>query len=419
MSRATLHLRSETKPFEERSFLTPKTAKALIEAGYTVNVEHSPMRCFEDVEFEAVGASLVPEGSWPTVPLEHIILGLKELLVEETPLSHTHVLFAHVFKDQEGWKDVLTRYHKGGGTLLDIEFLQDPQGKLLAPSGFHAGYCGAALAVKAWGHQLVYPSTPLGKASSFASDASLIADVKGYYMLGVAVSQRLPRVIVMGGRGRCGQGAISLLQKVGIPAANILSWGRAETSRDGGPFPEVLESDILINCIYLDGKVPPFVTMESLERPGRRLRVISDVSCDNTDPNNPIAVYTEHTSFEEPTLRIKTQSKTPLDIIAIDHLPSLLPREASESCSQDLLPSLLHLADWQTAASWKMGLELFKEKLALAIAAVEVAEATLAPASISLPQRPGFERTLSGKSWDFIRVVKNNVPAYSGAGRVM
>jgi saccharopine dehydrogenase (NAD+, L-lysine-forming) len=74
-----LHLRAETKPLEHRSALTPSTTKALIEAGYTVYVERDPQRIFDDEEFEAVGAKLVPTGSWVDAPKEHIIVGLKEL----------------------------------------------------------------------------------------------------------------------------------------------------------------------------------------------------------------------------------------------------------------------------------------------------------------------------------------------------
>ena len=59
--------------------MTPTTTKALIDAGYKLNVEKSPERIFEDSEFEAVGASLVPEGSWVDAPHDHIIVGLKEL----------------------------------------------------------------------------------------------------------------------------------------------------------------------------------------------------------------------------------------------------------------------------------------------------------------------------------------------------
>jgi saccharopine dehydrogenase (NAD+, L-lysine forming) len=83
MTTTTLHLRAETKPLEHRSALTPTTAKALLDAGYTVNVERSSESIFDDAEFEAVGATLVPEGSWPDAPADHIIVGLKELPEED------------------------------------------------------------------------------------------------------------------------------------------------------------------------------------------------------------------------------------------------------------------------------------------------------------------------------------------------
>ena len=37
------------------------------------------MRIFEDSEYEAAGGKLVPEGQWPDAPVDHIIIGLKEL----------------------------------------------------------------------------------------------------------------------------------------------------------------------------------------------------------------------------------------------------------------------------------------------------------------------------------------------------
>ena len=78
--------------------MSPKTAKALLDAGYIVHVEKCPERIYKDEEFEAVGAELVPTGSWRDAPLDNIILGLKELPDVEAPLSHTHVTFLHVFK---------------------------------------------------------------------------------------------------------------------------------------------------------------------------------------------------------------------------------------------------------------------------------------------------------------------------------
>lgn len=67
----------------DRSALTPTTTKALIDAGYKVNIERSPQRIFDDEEYEKVGATLVPEDSWRDAPKDNIIIGLKELPVED------------------------------------------------------------------------------------------------------------------------------------------------------------------------------------------------------------------------------------------------------------------------------------------------------------------------------------------------
>ena len=50
-------------------------------------------------------------------------------------------------------------------------------------------------------------------------------------------------------------------------------------------------------------------------------------------------------------------------MISIDHLPTLLPREASEQFSGDLLPSLLEFPSRQSARVWTDAEKLFKEKL--------------------------------------------------------
>lgn len=88
-SSTVLHVRAETKPLEHRSAVTPAAAKKLVEAGYTVNVERSPLSIFPDEEYKGTGASLVETGSWSSAPKEHIIVGLKELPEEDFPLKHT------------------------------------------------------------------------------------------------------------------------------------------------------------------------------------------------------------------------------------------------------------------------------------------------------------------------------------------
>ncbi|ROW11257.1 hypothetical protein VMCG_01421 [Cytospora schulzeri] len=372
MAPTVLHLRAETKPLEHRSALTPTTAKALIDAGYVVNVEKGcgkksgTTRIFDDAEFEKAGCTIVEEESWVDAPADHIIVGLKELREETFPLKHTHVQFAHCYKGQENWEEVLARFPRGGGTLLDLEFLADPNtGRRVAAFGYHAGFAGAALALENWAWQLTHPaSEPLPSVSSYPNENELISDVKKVLAEGEKKVGRLPRVIVIGALGRCGSGAVDMCLRAGVPEENILKWDIAETSK-GGPFKEIAESDIFVNCIYLASKIPHFVNVESIKAAGadRKLSVVCDVSADTTNPFNPVPIYTIATTFDKPTVPVEIEGPT-LSVISIDHLPSLLPRESSEAFSNDLLPHLLKLNDWRNNPVWAGADKLFKEKVA-------------------------------------------------------
>ena len=61
---------------------------------------------------------------------------------------------------------------------------------------------------------------------------------------------------------------------------------------------------------------------------------------------------------------VEVKGEPRLSVISIDHLPSLLPREASEAFSKDLLPSLLSLKEWRTHPVWSKAEKLFQEKVA-------------------------------------------------------
>ena len=43
------------------------------------------------------------------------------------------------YKNQNGWKEVLGRFSRGGGMLYDMEFLEDASGRRVAAFGYHAG----------------------------------------------------------------------------------------------------------------------------------------------------------------------------------------------------------------------------------------------------------------------------------------
>ena len=103
--------------------------------------------------------------------------------------------------------------------------------------------------------------------------------------------------------------------------------------------------------------------MPSLDTPNRKLSVVCDVSADTTNPNNPIPIYTVATTFDKPTVPVEVKAGPVLNVISIDHLPSLLPREASEAFSNDLLPHLLQLKNWRGDPVWARAEKLMQEKV--------------------------------------------------------
>jgi len=76
------------------------------------------------------GCTLVPSLSWKTAPLDAYIIGLKELPENDNcPLAHTHIFFTHCYKNQAGWQYIIRRFIEGGGTILDLEYLNDERGE--------------------------------------------------------------------------------------------------------------------------------------------------------------------------------------------------------------------------------------------------------------------------------------------------
>jgi saccharopine dehydrogenase (NAD+, L-lysine-forming) len=123
---------------------------------------------------------------------------------------------------------------------------------------------------------------------------------------------------------------------MGVP---VTKWDMAETA-SGGPFPEVLEHDIFLNCILARPGCPVFVAASAKTAP-RKLTVIGDIACDPTSDFSPIKVYDRATDWDAPALRV--HDHPPLDVTAIDNLPSLMPVESSQDYAAQLLPSLLAL----------------------------------------------------------------------------
>lgn len=255
-----------------------------------------------------VGCKLAPHNSWADQPKDIPIIGLKELPTPGPPLPHTHIQFAHCFKHQAGWVDVLSRFKHGGGKLYDLEFLEDANGRRVAAFGWHAGFAGAALGLLALAEQLESKGAKrLGKQVRYPNEDKLVTYARERMeVIRANKPDGKVKALVVGALGRCGRGAIDFFEKVGIASEDIVRWDIQETSAKSGPYQEMLDVDIFLNAIYLNKKIPAFLTKEFVEAagPGRRLGCVVDVSCDTTNPNNPLPMYDINTTFDEPTVDV-------------------------------------------------------------------------------------------------------------------
>lgn len=343
-----LWVRAEQRENEERVGITPAGAADLIASGITVTVEHSSVRAIPIQGYVDAGCAIATENSWPTAPADAIIFGLKELPEDGTPLTHKHILFGHAYKGQPSGQILLKRFKAGGGTLYDLEYLVDETGRRVAAFGYWAGYAGAAVALKCWAAQ--NRGEIAGAVKTYPSSDALQDDLRGELD---AVARARPTAIVIGALGRVGTGAADLCAAMGI---DVTKWDMAETA-SGGPFPEVLEHDVFLNCILARPGTPVFVPKSAKTDP-RVLTVIGDIACDPDSDFSPIKVYDRTTTWAAPALRVHDDPV--LDVTAIDNLPSLLPVESSEDYAQQLLASLRSLNDLSSGV-WGRANATFEE----------------------------------------------------------
>ncbi|SMY09012.1 saccharopine dehydrogenase [Flavimaricola marinus] len=331
-------LRAEQRDNEARTPLTPEGAAALLDAGHQVTVEHSSNRILDITAYPDTCAREA-EGSWPDAPSEAVILGLKELPADGSPLRHRHIMFGHAYKGQGAGAVLLDRFRAGGGTLLDLEYLTNDAGRRVAAFGYWAGYAGAAVSLLSLAAQ---PGSCPG-VSAWPDKDALLRDMP---KLAAEVS-----ALIIGAKGRVGQGVADLCQACGIAPT---LWDMDETAH-GGPFPEILDHTLFFNCILAGPKTPVFVPRSAVSAE-RALRVIGDIACDPDSDYNPVPLYSEATSWAAPTVRVADSPL--LDVMAIDNLPSLLPLESSLDFAGQLLPHLIQF-DEDGDGVWGRARDLF------------------------------------------------------------
>tara|TARA_A100001015_G_scaffold202788_1_gene226556 strand:- start:3306 stop:4313 length:1008 start_codon:yes stop_codon:yes gene_type:complete len=309
MNNKKIFIRNEIFENEYRTPLVPSDIKKLIENGKCVYVQKSNTRCYSDAEFEDNGAILTDK-NWKDYT-DCLILGIKELDFINDMKQSQHMYFAHCYKGQDGSEEILKNFKNSSSLLYDLEYLLDNNNKRIISFSYHAGVSGGILGL------LQYQEDKINNR-----------DIKNLFHWKSAVKKMKSltynfnnkSICIIGSNGRCGQGVRFVLDSLHIKYKEFNSKDKIE---------ELLEYDIIYNCIHLRTKMNKLITKDSKLK---QKTLLVDISCDYNNPLNPFPVYSQKTTWDEPVLKINDLLK----VISIDNLPSLIPFESSEYFSSIL-----------------------------------------------------------------------------------
>jgi saccharopine dehydrogenase (NAD+, L-lysine-forming) len=331
-----IFIRKETYNNEFRCPIIPKDIKELKDFGFEVFVESSNYRCYTDEEYYKYGAIIVND-SWFKYN-DFIIIGIKELNDINKLNNHIHVYFSHSYKNQNNSKLILSEFKKSNSILYDLEYFLDNNKRLIS-FGYYAGIVGGGLGILQY--LLKSNNKKLYNLKYWRSIESLLLciNLKKNNILNNI------KICIIGSNGRCGIGVQYILNILKIPFICL-------TRNDDKN--KLIDFDILFNCINLQENIGIWFDNETQFY---KNLVIVDISCDYNNPNNPIKIYNNKTTWLEPVFSYNNF----VDIIAIDNLPSLLPYNSSIEFSSILI-KLLKLYP-HNHYYWKNNYEIFKNKI--------------------------------------------------------
>ena len=289
---------------------------------YRVYVESSAIRCFSDELYRKEGAIVVKPGYWKDTR-DSVIVGLKELYANDV-VHHSHTLlhFSHCFKGQKNSRRILEQLRSC--TFLDYEFMLHEGARVISFCP-QSGKVGAYLALMAY-----YYHHSKGHVFSYHNDAIPPFEESVYVsMLSILTKHKKPRVLLIG-YGKAGRRAKEILDQFGIETTVWTS----KTTREPGV---IQAHDILLHAIRIPDD--PTIVYEPFLKKGDgmgSLSVICDISCDMGNPRNTLPLYDSYTTAAHPVRRLDNG----VDLIAINHLPSLEPVVSSLEFSATLVPML-------------------------------------------------------------------------------
>ena len=360
----------ESRNDENRTPLVPEHIKKYKESNPNINfiIQPSNGRCFSDEEYELCGAKINENLNECS-----IIFGVKEIDPNILINNRTYLFFSHTFKInkqqkniEKHKKDLLLSILNKKITLIDYENIRGKNGTRCLGFGRFAGIVGCYntlnLLLKVLGKQ------SLASAYKINDYERLVLNLKNLYF---------PKTkILVTGDGRVAKGVIELLNLTNIKAVSKKDFLEKKfdqpifcnletkdyvTNNSSTNFnlehfinnPEdysssalqyLKETDILISAHYWDPSSPKIFENEDL-KDLQNLKIVGDITC---DINGSVPTTIRSTTIEEPNYWIERYTLKEIDenndgiaVMAVDNLPSELPRDSSTEFSEGIIKEVL------------------------------------------------------------------------------
>lgn len=352
-------------PADNRVSLTPAQCKWIHKNAPHVQLvaQSSSARCFSDKEYQLAGVEVKDD-----VSDCDILLGIKEVPVEQLLPGKTYLFFSHTKKKQPHNQHLLRAVLDKNIRLVDYECLEHEDGQRIIGFGFFAGVVGAHNGMMAYGER-----TGLFKLYRVYKQLSFRELIHNYFGL------RLPNVkIAVAGSGRVAHGILEIMNLMGIhevepedylkrrfsyPVYTQLKGAELYRNKATGKYtrmefhehpdeyeckflPYAEQTDILMNGVYWEKNVPRLFEKEDAKSDGFIIQTIADIT---DDANGSVPINVGDQTIEDPVYGIdkitleKTAPylNTSIDIMAVGNLPNELPRDASRYFGEQLIKHVL------------------------------------------------------------------------------
>ena len=360
----------ESRNDENRTPLVPEHIKKYKESNPNINfiIQPSNSRCFSDEEYELCGAKINENLNECS-----IIFGVKEIDPNILINNRTYLFFSHTFKInkqqkniEKHKKDLLLSILNKKITLIDYENIRGKNGTRCLGFGRFAGIVGCYntlnLLLRVLGKQ------SLASAYKINDYERLVLNLKNLYF---------PKTkILVTGDGRVAKGVIELLNQTNIKAVskkdflekkfdqpifcnletkdyvtnnsstnfNLEHFIDNPQDYSSSALQYLKETDILISAHYWDPSSPKIFENEDL-KDLQNLKIVGDITC---DINGSVPTTIRSTTIEEPNYWIERYTLKEIDenndgiaVMAVDNLPSELPRDSSTEFSEGIINEVL------------------------------------------------------------------------------